>query len=850
MRVVLRLRSLSKVGVAVALSLCAFTWADQAPVSARQAPAAVNPVPSHTPAATTMPPAEQTAVVKQYCAGCHSERGKAGGLSLAAFDAAAVVDHAETVEKMIRKLRAGMMPPAGARRPEPAVIGALASAFETRIDRAAALNPNPGSRPSQRLNRAEYARAVKDLLSLDVDVNLYLPADTISAGFDNIADSQTISSTLMEGYLRAASQISRLAVGDRNASASSTTWKVPRTASQMRHAEGAPLGTRGGLSTLHVFPADGDYFFKIMLHMGPTGDLFGGPYRGEQIEVSIDGERVALMDINPRMNEQDPNGLTMQTPKVQIKAGQHRVSAAFVQRFEGPADDLIMPIEHTLADTNIGEVFGTTAIPHLRDFTVTGPLAVTGVSDTASRRRIFSCRPISAAEETRCAGDIIRRLATQAYRGPVQAEDFKDLTSFYERGRFGAVSPSRPEAATAEPRRSSPADARAEAGDFESGVRMAVQAILASPRFLFRMEQAPSALRAGQTYRVSGLDLASRLSFFVWGSMPDAELIRVAMQGTLQTPAVFDKQLKRLLGDPRSEALSTRFASQWLRLQDVEKVRPDHHFYSYWDTTLSQALVRETELFVDSLIREDRPVTDLLTADHTYVNERLAKHYGIPNILGDQYRRVTIADPNRRGVLGQGSVLLLTSIADRTSPVLRGKWVMEVLLGSPPPPPPPNVPALEETKAVDAGKTLSTRERMEEHRKNPACTSCHKVIDPLGLALENFDVTGLWRIKDNGVTVDPVGDLFDGTRLDGPIALRNALMKHQDVIMLSFTESLMTYALGRRVESYDMPAVRAIVRDAKRHNYKFSSFISGVANSGAFRMGRVAAVDTTTAAGR
>ncbi len=787
-------------------------------------PRAVQPAASLSPAAADMTSAEQTAMVKQYCAGCHSERGKAGGLSLAAFDAADVLDHTSTTEKMIRKLRAGMMPPAGARRPEPAVIDALATALETRIDRAAALSPNPGSRPSQRLNRAEYARAVKDLLALDIDVNAFLPADTISDGFDNIADSQTISSTLMEGYLRAASQISRLAVGDRNASPGSTTWKVPRTASQMRHVEGAPLGTRGGLSTLHVFPADGAYVFKIMLHMGPTGDLFGGPYRGEQIEVSIDGVRAALMDINPRMNEQDPNGMTMQTPSVHIQAGEHRVSAAFVQRFEGPADDLIMPIEHTLADTNIGEVFGTTAIPHLRDFTVSGPLSVTGVSDSPSRRKIFTCRPTSAAEESRCAGDIVRKLATQAYRGPVAADDLKDLMAFYDRGRKD--------------------------GDFEAGVRLAVQAVLASPRFLFRMEQAPAALRAGQNYRVSDIDLASRLSFFVWGSVPDAELIKVAMQGTLQSPLVFDQQLKRMLADPRSEALATRFGSQWLRLQDVEKVRPDHHFYSYWDTTLSQAMVRETELFVDSLIREDRPVTDLLTADHTFVNERLAKHYGIPNILGDQYRRVTIADPNRRGVLGQGSVLLLTSIADRTSPVLRGKWVMEVLLGSPPPPPPPNVPLLEETKGVEDGKLLSTRERMEEHRKNPACTSCHKVIDPLGLALENFDVTGVWRIKDNGVTVDPAGDLFDGTKLDGPIALRNALMKHQDVIMLSFTESLMTYALGRRVESYDMPAVRAIVRDAKRGNYRFSSFISGVAKSAAFRMGRVAAVETTTAAGR
>jgi hypothetical protein len=768
--------------------------------------------------------AEQNALLKQYCVTCHNDRTKAGTMSLQSFDAAAVLDHPELAEKMIRKMRAGMMPPIGARRPAAATLDALVDAFEMRIDRAAAVNPNPGSRPSQRLNRAEYTRAVRDLLAIDVDVSAYLPPDTISDGFDNIADSQTISSTLMEGYLRAASQISRLAVGDRHASASSTTWKVPRTASQMRHVEGAPLGTRGGLSVLHVFPADGDYFFKIMLHMGPTGDLFGGPYRGEQIEVSINGDRVALMDINPRMNEQDPNGLTMQTPRIHVKAGQQRISAAFVQRFEGPADDLIMPIEHTLADTNIGEVFGTTAIPHLRDFTVTGPIAVTGVSDTESRRRVFVCRPTTAAEEPTCAATIVRKLAGQAYRGPVQADDFKDLMAFYEKGR--------------------------KEGDFETGVRMAVQAILASPRFLFRLERTPATLKAGQNYRINDYDLASRLSFFLWASVPDAELLKAASQGTLQTPAVFDRQLKRMLADPRSEALASRFASQWLRLQDVDKVRPDHHFYSYWDTTLSKAMVRETELFVDSLIRADRPVTDLLTADHTFVNERLAKHYGIPNILGDEFRRVTIADPNRRGVLGQGSVLLLTSIADRTSPVLRGKWVMEVLLGSPPPPPPPNVPLLEETKAVDAGKLLSTRERMEEHRKNPACTSCHKVIDPLGLALENFDVTGVWRIKDNGVPVDPAGDLYDGTKLDGPIALRNALMKHQDVIMLSFTESLMTYALGRRVEFYDLPAVRAIVRDAKRNNYRFSSFISGVANSGAFRMGRVAAEETTAASGR
>ncbi|HYB96520.1 MAG TPA: DUF1592 domain-containing protein [Vicinamibacterales bacterium] len=823
--------------IAVVVAGAAASRASLAPLDARGVSAAAvfaqgapiappKAVASHAPAPAMMPVSEQTALVKQYCVTCHNDRNKdrTSGVSFQNFDAAALTEHPEIAERMIRRVRAGMMPPAGSRRPDAATTQAFVTALETRLDRAAALNPNPGWRPSQRLNRAEYARAVKDLLALDVDVNAYLPADTISDGFDNIADAQTISSTLMEGYLRAASQISRLAVGDRHASAGSTTWKVPRTASQMRHVEGAPLGTRGGLSVLHVFPADGEYLFKIMLHMGPTGDLFGGPYPGEKIEVSIDGERVALMDINPRMNEQDPNGLTMETPKVHIKAGQHRVSAAFLQRFDGPADDLIMPIEHTLADTNIGEVFGTTALVHLRDFTVMGPLNVTGVSDTESRRKIFVCRPTSASEEPACAADIIRKLATQAYRGTLPQEDLKDLLAFYERGRRQS--------------------------DFEGGIRLAVQAILASPRFLFRIEQTPSTLKAGQTYRISDRDLASRLSFFIWGSMPDAELLKAAANGTLRMPAVFDKQVKRLLADRRSEALATRFASQWLRLQDVDKVRPDHHFYSYWDTTLSQAMVRETELFVDSLIREDRPITELLTADHTFVNERLAKHYGIPNILGNEFRRVTISDPNRRGVLGHGSILLLTSIADRTSPVLRGKWVMEVLLGTPPPPPPPNVPLLEETKAVDEGRTLSTRERMEVHRKNPACSSCHRVIDPLGLALENFDVTGVWRIRDNGAPVDPVGDLYDGTKLDGPAALRAALLKHQDVFMLSFTESLMTYALGRRVEYFDMPAIRQIVNNAKAKNYRFSAFISGVANSAAFRMGRVAPVETTTDAAR
>jgi mono/diheme cytochrome c family protein len=787
------------------------------PAAPPSTPAAPKPVATHDVGA-----AAETAVVKQYCIGCHSDRGKAGGLTLASFDVAKAVDNPAVSEKMIRKLRAGMMPPAGARRPEPAVLSGLAESLETRIDRAAALAPNPGWRPSQRLNRAEYARAIEDLLDIEVDVTSFLPADTISDGFDNIADTQTISATLMEGYLRAASTISRLAVGDRTATATSTTWKVPRTQSQMRHVEGAPMGTRGGLSEMHVFPADGEYQFKILLHSGPTGDLFGGPYQGEQLDISIDGERVALLDINHRMNEQDPNGLNMFSPKIHIKAGQHRVSAAFVSRFDGPIDDLMVQLEHTLADTNIGEVFGTTALPHVRDFTVTGPFKVTGVSDTVSRRRIFTCRPTLPAEEQGCASDIVKRLATQAYRGPVGAEDFRELMAFYDQGR--------------------------KKGDFEAGVRLALQAILASPRFLFRMEQVPAAVRAGQTYRVNDVDLASRLSFFLWGAPPDADLLKAANQGTLSSSTVFEKQVRRMLADPRSEALSNRFASLWLRLQDVEKVRPDHHFFAHWDTSLSQSAVRETELFFDSLVRDDRPLLELLTADYTFVDERLAKHYGIPNILGGDFRRVHLTDPNRRGILGQASVLLLTSIADRTSPVQRGKWVLEVLLGSPPPPPPPNVPALEDTKATDGAKLLSVRERMEEHRKNPACTPCHRVIDPLGLALENFDASGRWRIKDAGQPIDAVGELYDGTTMDGPVGLRNALLKHSDLVILSFTESLMTYALGRRVEYYDMPRVREIVREARKNDYRLSSFILGVVKSPAFRMSKAVALETTEAA--
>ena len=776
--------------------------------------AAARPAASHAPAAATMLPAEQTALVKQYCAGCHSERGKAGGLSLAAFDATRLDEHGETAEKMIRKLRAGMMPPSGARRPEPAVLTGLAAAFESRMDRAATLKPNPGSRPFQRLNRAEYGNAVRDLLNVDVDVTAYLPPDTISHGFDNVADAQTFSPTLMDGYLRAASQISRLAIGDRQASATSTTYKIARAASQMRRVDGAPMGTRGGTSVVHTFPADGHYVFKTSLHYEPLGGLAGRNTMTaydlkEQVEVSVNGERVALFDLNTRMSETDPkNSLELATPPVHVKAGPQRVTAAFVQRLDGPVDDLLMPLENTLADVSI--TFGVTMLPHLRDFVVQGPLDVTGVSDTPSRLKVFTCRPTNAAEEESCAAEIVNKLATQAFRGAPTAADLQDAMKFYEQGR--------------------------KKGGFEPGIRLAVQSILMSPRFLFRLEEQPAGLRAA-TYRISDEDLASRLSFFLWGTVPDPELAKAAALGALRTPIGLEKQVRRMLADKRAEALSTRFGAQWLRLQDLDKIFPDYLLYPQYDDTLARAMRRETELFFDSIVREDRKVTDLLTADYSFVNERLAKHYGIPNVMGSAFQRVTLP-PYRRGLLGQGSILTLTSVADRTSPVQRGKWVMEVLLASPPPPPPPNVPSLDDSvKASGGGKMLSTRERMEEHRKNPACTSCHKVIDPLGLALENFDVTGAWRIKDNEVPVDVVGDLYDGTKMDGPAGLRDALLKHSDVFLTGFTESLMTYALGRRIEYTDMPAIRTIVRTAGKHDGKMSAFVMGVVNSPAFKMG-------------
>ena len=786
--------------------------------SAKPAPA-VTPVAAHT---TGMTASAQAELVSQYCATCHSERGKAGELSLVGWDTRRASEHRDLTEKMIHKLRAGMMPPAGARRPPEAALASFVGALEARMDALAAANPDPGWRPFQRLNRAEYTREIKHLLGLDVDVTAFLPPDTISDGFDNVADVQTFSPTLMEGYLRAASRIAMLAVGDPDSSATQATFKLPKTASQLERADGAPPGTRGGISVDHTFPADGEYVFSMDFFAEPLGLLFGSTTPGEQIEVSLDGARLALFDINPRMSE-EKTGLTLKTAPLHVKAGSHRVTAAFIQRFEGLINDLIAPIDHTMADTEIGTAFGITTLPHLRSLSVIGPHRVTGVSDTPSRRTVFTCRATSAAEETSCADEIVRTLATRAFRRPVSDHDAARLMGFYARGR--------------------------KERSFEFGVTKALEAILASPQFLFRVEEVPrlrSASFGAAGYRLGEYELASRLSFFLWGTGPDDELLKVAGQGRLSLPGALSRQAKRMLAAPRADALATRFASQWLRLQDLERVIPDPILYPYSDHTLSLALRQETEFFFESLVREDRSLLELLTADYTFANERVARHYGIANVTGNRFRRVTVPD-HRRGILGHGSVLTLTSIADRTSPVMRGKWVMEVLLGSPPPPPPPNVPALEETKGTtDTGRTLSVRERMEQHRSNPACTSCHRVIDPLGLALENFDATGKWRIKDGGAPVDAGGQLFDGTTIDGPAGLRGAILRHKDAFLLSFTRSLMTYALGRRVEAADMPTVRRIIRSAEAQDYRLSAFIAGVIESSAFQRVRRPAPETTT----
>jgi len=759
---------------------------------------------------TTIPADVLTQVVKRYCQRCHNDELRRGNLSLRDFDVATAPQMAELSEKVVAKLRSGMMPPPGQMRPSTDTLQVLVETVEHQLDSAAAAKPNPGGRTFQRLNRAEYAAAIRDLLSLDIDPGAYLPPDTKSENFDNIADVQVLSPTLLDAYLRAASDISWLAVGNPKATAASATYNVPRTASQVDHVDGAPFGTRGGVAVPHVFPADGNYVFKVFFYHETTGAFAGGNARSEQIEISIDGTRVALLDIDRWMTASDPNGVSMATEPIRVSAGPHRVAAAFIPPdFQAVAQDLISPLKWSLASTSNATAYGFSLLPHLRDLVISGPFNPSGVSDTPVRRKIFSCRPAPARDARSCAQAIVSRLAGEAFRRPLAARDTQGLMSFYDVGS---------------------------AQGFESGVRTALEAILASPDFVFRFERAPGGVKPGEAYRVSDVDLASRLAFFLWSAPPDHELLALATQGKLSDAAVLEREVRRMIADPRAATLATRFAAQWLRLQDLDKVQPDVRQYPDFDEQVRAAMRRETELFVEHIVREDRSVLELFTADYTFLNERLARYYGIPNVAGADFRRVAYADDQRRGLLGQASILTLTSHATRTSPVERGKWVMEVFLNSPPPPPPPGVPDFDATPGTHEGRLLTVRERMEEHRKNPTCQSCHKMMDPIGLALENYDVTGRWRVRDNGMPIDSRGELWDGTTVETPADLRAALLNRRESLLRTFTRNLMAYALGRRVEYYDMPTVRSIVHAAAAKDNRMSAYVMGVINSPAFRM--------------
>lgn len=802
-----------KVPLAIAVVLILVTLVGVSAQTSQTSPGAVlTPVPAQTPSSDSDP----NLVVKGYCIGCHSDRARQGNLSLAQFEVMEAHQNAEVAERMIRKLRAGMMPPPGARRPEGEALTNLARTLEKLVDEAAASNPNPGGRTFQRLNRPEYERAIRDLLALDVDAGNWLPLDQMMANFDNMADAQTLSPTLLESYFNAAAAISRMAVGDRNAPAIDETYSNSQYLSQhpWDHVEGAPFGTRGGMVVNHVFPADGEYVFQLTFAAGNNTPI-------DDIDVSIDGERAAFLRYDTIGGGVGADGRGFAPTKTQpifVRAGQHSVAAAFIRRTEGPYEDLIRPHDWSYAGGGSGGP-GVTTLPHLRDLIVSGPYNVTGMSETPSRRRIFTCRPTQPGEERPCAREIISRLGSEAYRRSATPADLDGLMAFYDQG--------------------------AKKGGFEIGIRTALEAILASPYFVLRLEREPTDVKPGRNYRISDLELASRLSFFLWGTPPDEELQAVAGKGRLSDPAELDRQARRMLADSRAEALGRRFAGQWFRLQDLYKVRPDPNFYPNFDENIADAMRRETEQFFFNLVRENRSVLELFNADYTFVNERLARHYGFPNVAGSHFRRVQYPDDTRKGVLGHGSILVLTSLANRTSPVLRGKWVMEVLMGTPPPPPPPNVPILDATGEAADGKMLTTRRRLEIHRSNPTCNACHRFMDPIGLALDNFDVTAKWRLRENGMPLDTRGDFYDGTPVSTPAELAAALQKRPIPLVRTFTENLMAYALGRRVEFYDQPAIRAITRTAEADQYRMASFILGVVKSDAFQMKRAAARDTT-----
>jgi cytochrome c551/c552 len=752
-------------------------------------------------------PSAEQAALKRYCMGCHNAKVKTGGIALDSLDIANAGQRSDAWEKVVRKLRTRSMPPAGLPRPDEPTYNSLLAKLETNLDTASAAKPNPGRTDTfRRLNRTEYRNAIRDLLALEVDVTSMLPGDESSHGFDNVTVGD-LSPTLLERYLSAARKISRLAIGSPTRSPGGDTFTLPPDLTQEEHFDELPLGTRGGSAVRYNFPVDGKYDVQIRLTRD-RNEHVEGLREPHQVELMLDGERAQLFTVQPPPPGKDhslvDNGLSA---RMAVKAGPHVVAVAF------PKTALpLLETERQPWQAHFNMDRHPRIQPALYSISVNGPYDVKGPGDSPSRHRVLTCQPANAGGEDACAKRILATLMRRAYRRPVTDADVQVPFKFYKDARTGAT--------------------------FEAGIEMGLSAVLVSPEFLFRVEQDPSGVASSTAYRISDTELASRLSFFLWSSIPDDELLDAAIQGKLKTPAVLEQQVRRMLADSRSNALVNNFAEQWLYLRNLASTNPDMRLFPDFDDNLRQSFRRETELFFESIMREDRSVLDLLRANYTFLNERLAKHYGIPNVYGSRFRRVTFADNSiRGGLLRQGSVLTVTSYATRTSPVIRGKWILDNVLGVPPPPPPPNVPALKEN-AGTTGKNISIRERMAEHRKNPACSGCHQLMDPVGFSLENYDAVGRWRAAEEGKAIDVTGSLPDGSKFEGAAGLQKALLSHPDAFANTFTEKLMTYALGRGVEYYDGPAVRKIVRQAQTQDYRFSSFILGITTSTPFQMRR------------
>jgi mono/diheme cytochrome c family protein len=792
-----------------AIGLPAFTFAAAAYLQAggQQAPAT----------GTLAPSSAEGDLLNKYCSGCHTEKARQGNFVLSTLDARNVGSDAERWELVVRKLRARAMPPAGRPRPDEAGYDRLVAHLETSLDRVAAASPDPGRTDTfRRLNRTEYQNAIRDLLSVEIDVATLLPSDDSSHGFDNISVGG-LSPMLLERYLAASQKISRLAVGTPVRSAGAETVVLPADLTQEDHFDGQPFGTRAGAMVKYTFPADGEYQFELRLTRD-RNELIEGLSEPHQMEVSVDGVRQQVFTLTPavRSGPADPMGPQYSPEqaadshlnfRTRVTGGPHLIQVAFLKR---PSALIETERQPYLASFNSDRTPRTQ--PALYSVSVAGPFNPTGIGETPSRTRIFSCRPVKQADEAACARTIVTSLARRAYRRPATSEEVQTLLGFYKQGRGD--------------------------GSFEHGVEMALRAMLTSPAFLFRIERDPDQAKA---YRIDDLDLASRLSFFMWSSIPDDALLDAAVKGRLKDPKVLDQQVRRMLADPRAAAMVNNFASQWLYLRNLESAKPDNRLFPDFDDNLRQSFRRETEMLFESVMKEDRSVLDLLRADYTFLNERLAKHYGMSNVYGSHFRRVDLGKNHvRGGLLGQGSIMTVTSYANRTSPVLRGKWILENLLGTPVPPPPLNVPPLPENNP--GAKILTVRERMVQHRANPACASCHQLMDPVGLSTENFDATGRWRTQSEaGTPIDASGGLPDGSTFDGALGLRRAVLNRPDLFVTTMTEKLMIYALGRGLEHYDAPAVREITRSARTSDYRFSSVVLGIVNSTPFRMRRAAA---------